>query len=219
MKKATRLSGFKTKSEVVYDFLKKKISNGHYKPDEKIVISDVARQLDASYIPIREAIKRLQSEGFLDTTPHVGAKVIKIDQHEFEQIAMVRAELEGLATRLSTAYLSEKDFKELDRINREGDILVKTKSYRQLAELNKKFHFKIYQSLPHQVILKMISDLWDKARMLPHLFIYSAERCKQSQKEHKLIVKALKKDDGETASDIIKKQNIDAGKHLLESFK
>ena len=136
MKKTKRLSGFKTKTEVVYDFLKKNILNGRYQPGEKIVISVIARQLDVSDIPIREAIKRLQTEGLLDITPHVGANVVEMDQDEFEQITLIRAELEGLATRLSINHLSEKDFKELDRLNREGDVLVKNKSYRQLAELN-----------------------------------------------------------------------------------
>lgn len=214
MKKIKHLSGFKTKTEVVYDFLKRNILGGRYQPGEKIVISVIARQLDVSDIPIREAIKRLQSEGLLDITPHVGAKVVKIDQDEFEQITMIRAELEGLATRLSVKYLSEKDFKELDKMNREGDILLKNKSYQQLAELNKKFHFKIYRSLPHNVILKMISDLWEKAGMLPHVFTYSIDRCRQSQKEHKLIVKALKQSDAITASDLVKKQKIDANDHL-----
>lgn len=219
MTKVKRLSGFKTKTEVVYDFLKKNILNGRYQPGEKIVISVIARQLDVSDIPIREALKRLQTEGFLDITPHVGAKVVEIDQDEFEQITLIRAELEGLATRLSINYLSEKDFKELDRLNREGDVLVKNKSYRQLAELNKKFHFTIYQSLPHNVITKMISDLWDKARMQPHVFTYSVDRCRQSQKEHKLVVKALKKGDGNTAGEIVKKQKLDASKHLWKFLK
>jgi DNA-binding GntR family transcriptional regulator len=214
MTKSKRLSGFKTKTEVVYDFLKKNILDGRYQPGEKIVISVIARQLDVSDIPIREAIKRLQTEGLLDITPHVGAKVVEIDQDEFEQITLIRAELEGLATRLSINYLSEKDFKELDRLNLEGDVLVKNKSYRQLAELNRKFHFTIYRSLPHNVITKMISDLWDKARMQPHVFTYSVDRCRQSQKEHKLVVKALKKGDGHTASEIVKKQKIDASNHL-----
>jgi len=219
MKKIKRLSGFKTKTEVVYDFLKKNILNGRYQPGEKIVISVIARQLDVSDIPIREAIKRLQTEGLLDLTPHVGAKVVEIDQDEFEQITLIRAELEGLATRLSIDYLTEKDFKELDRLNREGDVLVKNKSYRQLAELNKKFHFTIYQALPHNVITKMISDLWDKARMQPHVFTYSADRCRQSQKEHKQVVKALKRGDGNTASEIVKKQKIDASNHLWKFLK
>lgn len=216
MKNSKRRSGFKTKTEVVYEFLKKNILNGHYHPGERIVISVIGKKLDISDIPIREAIKRLQTEGFLDITPHVGVNVVKIDQNEFEQIAMIRAELEGLATRLSIEYLSEKDFEELDKINKEGDVLIKNKNYQQLAELNKKFHFKIYQSLPHNVILKMISDLWDKVRMLPHAFIYSLDRCRQSQKEHKLIVKALKKGDGKAASKIVKKQKIDASNHLFE---
>ena len=96
MKKSNRLSGFKTKTEVVYDFLKKNILNGRYRPGEKIVISVIARRLDVSDIPIREAIKRLQTEGLLDITPHVGAKVVEIDQNEFEQITMIRAQLEVL---------------------------------------------------------------------------------------------------------------------------
>jgi DNA-binding GntR family transcriptional regulator len=137
-----------------------------------------------------------------------------MNQDEFEQITLIRAELEGLATRLSINYLAEKDFRELDRLNREGDILLKNKSYRQLAELNKKFHFTIYRSLPYNVITKMISDLWDRARMQPHVFTYSVDRCRQSQKEHKLVVKALKKGDGNAASEIVKKQKIDASNHL-----
>ena len=165
MKKLKRLSGFKTKTEVVYNFLKKNILDGRYPPGEKIVISAIARQLDVSYIPIREAIKRLQTEGLLDVTPHVGAKVVKINQHEFEQITLIRAELEALATRLSVEYLSEKDLNALERINSEGDALIRNKSYLQLSELNEKFHFTIYRTLPHNLILKTISDLWDKARM------------------------------------------------------
>ena len=216
MKKLNRLSAFKTKTEVVYDFFKKNILNGHYQQGERIVISAIARQLDVSYIPIREAIKRLQTEGLLDVTPHVGARVVKIDRHEFEQITLIRAELEGLATRLSVAYLSEKDLNELERINREGDALVKNERFLQLSELNKKFHFTIYRSLPHHLIVKTISDLWDKARMLPHIFTYSPDRCRQSQKEHKRIVTALKKGDGNTASEIVKKQKIDASNHLWQ---
>jgi DNA-binding GntR family transcriptional regulator len=50
--------------------------------------------------------------------------------------------------------------------------------------------------------------------MQPHVFTYSVDRCRQSQKEHKRVVKALKKGDGNTASEIVKKQKIDAGNHL-----
>ena len=60
----------------------------------------------------------------------------------------------------------------------------------------------------------MNSDLWDKARMQPLVFTYSIDRWRQSQKEHKLIVKALKKGDGNTASEIVKKQQLDASNHL-----
>ncbi len=219
MKKINRLSHFKTKTEVVYDFLKNNILNGNFKPEEKIVISEVAKQMDVSDIPIREAIKRLQTEGFLDITPHVGASVIKINPEEFEEIALIRGELERLAAKLAVKYLTEKEFNEMERIHKEGELALQNNNFQKLAELNKKFHFKIYNATPHKLLLKMISDLWDKARMLPHVFTYSTERCRQSQKEHKMILDALRKGDGKTAGQIIKKQKIDASNDLYEFMK
>lgn len=216
MKKIHRLSHFKTKTEVVYDFLKNNILNGNFQPEEKIVISDVAKQMDVSDIPIREAIKRLQTEGFLDITPHVGASVVKINPEEFEEIAIIRGELECLCTRLAAGHLTEKDFNDMERMNREGDVALENNNFQKLAELNKKFHFKIYNSTPHKLLRKMITDLWDKAGMLPHVFTYSTERCRQSQKEHKMILKALRKGDAATAGEIIKKQKIDASNHLMK---
>ncbi len=210
MNKHIKLPEFKTKAQIVYDFLKKNIIEGSYLPEDKIVISDISKQLNVSDIPIREAIERLQAEGYVDFKPHVGARVIKIDQDEFKQIAMVRGELEALATRLAVEFLSQEDIAELEQINLEADALLKHNKFYELAELNKKFHFKIYQKIPQNFLLKMISDLWERAMMLPNMFIYSVNRCRQSQMKHKSIVKALKAGDGFTAGEIVKKAKIDA---------
>lgn len=213
-----KLPEFKTKTEIVYDFLKQNILEGHYLPKDKIVISDISKQLNVSDIPIREAIERLQVEGYVDFKPHIGARVIKIDKDEFIQLAMVRGELEALAARIAVDHLSKENIAELKKINKEGDNLIKNKKFKELMELNKKFHFKIYNSIPHKFILKMISDLWDRAMMLPNMFVYSINRCKQSQIKHKLILEALKKGDGTTASEIIKKAKIDACNDLFDSI-
>lgn len=207
---------FKTKTETVYNFIKVNILKGKFKPEQKITTREISEKLAISDIPIREAIKQLETEGFLTSIPHVGASVVKLREIEFEEIAMVRGELEGLATRLAARFLTEKDFKALERIFSEADQAVQSKQYATLAEINKRFHFAIYSCLPYKMLIKMISDLWDKSLMLPNIFVHSIARCRQSQKDHKQIIEALRMGKVKRAERIIVKQKIDALKHLTK---
>ena len=63
---------FQTKSEYIYELLKKKITDGEIAQGETITISDVAAENEMSAIPVREALKRLESEGLVDIVPHKG---------------------------------------------------------------------------------------------------------------------------------------------------
>jgi len=209
-------NGFKTKTEVVYSFIKMNILKGKFKPEQKITTREVSESLDISDIPIREAIKQLETEGFLTFIPHVGASVVKLKEIEFEEIAMIRGELEGLATRLAVGFLSEKDLKALEKINLEYGNAIQSMQYAKLADLNKKFHFTIYNCIPYKMLVKMISDLWDKSLMLPNIFVHSVTRCRQSYKDHKQIVDALRKGNAQRAEQIIIKQKIDALRHLTK---
>ena len=64
---------FKTKNIAVYEALRKDILGGKLKPGQKIIMSDVAKKFKLSEIPVREAIRRLESDGFVKFTPHIGA--------------------------------------------------------------------------------------------------------------------------------------------------
>ena len=80
MSKLSGVEKFKSKSEIVYDFLKLNILNGKLKPDERIAVADIAKILSVSGIPIREALTKLEAEGLITITPHIGASVVKIDK-------------------------------------------------------------------------------------------------------------------------------------------
>ena len=60
---------YQTKSEIIYQEIKEDIINGKYKPNERIVISDVAREFGASDIPVREAMRHLESDGLIQSKP------------------------------------------------------------------------------------------------------------------------------------------------------
>ena len=69
---------FRSKNEVVYDLLHQAIIRGDYKPGERIVIDELASRLDVSQIPIREALRQLEADGFVTNEPYVGVTVTGI---------------------------------------------------------------------------------------------------------------------------------------------
>ena len=83
---------FLTKNAAVYEALRKDIVEGRLKPGQKIVMSDVAKTFGLSDIPVREAIRRLESDGYVHFTPHVGAIVSELDEKKITSIlpALVR---------------------------------------------------------------------------------------------------------------------------------
>ena len=218
MRKLSGVEKFKSKSEIVYDFLKLNILNGKLKPGEKIAVTDVAKILGVSGIPIREALSRLEAEGLITIIPHIGASVINIDKGKLEEIHVIRTELEGLATRLACQCLKADDFKSLEQILKESEEAFEASDYKELTELNESFHFTIYHCCPNQSLYKMIVELLNKSRFASSSLVISESRAKNSIEEHKLIVQALRRNDGELASQIVKQQKKDSWATLSKSI-
>lgn len=197
---------FKTKNDAVYDALRKDIVGGKLKPGQKIIMSDVAKQFELSEIPVREAIRRLESDGFVEFTPHVGAIVSKMNELEFVEIYLIRIELEALATRLAVPHITLKDIDYLNKKNREMKIAIQQNSLEQLGALNKDFHLKIYQAAPYPYLNKLICDLWEKVERTQSVFAYVPERAAASVEEHDQILDALRSHDLAAAEKLIKEQ-------------
>jgi len=81
-----RRVAFKTKSDIIYQELKADIIDGKYEPGERIVISEVAKKYGASDIPVREAMRHLESDGLIQNTPYVGAVVTNFDIDDIDSL-------------------------------------------------------------------------------------------------------------------------------------
>ncbi|MCX5825984.1 MAG: GntR family transcriptional regulator, partial [Deltaproteobacteria bacterium] len=173
----------KTKNVAVYDKLRQSIIKGKLKPGQKVVMAELAKTFGLSETPVREAIRRLESEGYIDFTPHMGAIVTKIDEGELVEIYLIRIALEELATRLASPHITEKDIDFLNRKNREMEMAIQQNRYEILAGINKLFHLRIYKAAPFPRLYKMICDLWDTFERWPSVFSYIPERAAASVEE------------------------------------
>ena len=206
--------GGKTKNQVVYEKLRQRIIRGTIKPGQKLVMASLAKSLGFSETPIREAIRRLESDGYVTFTPHSGAMVTKINDRELSEIYLIRISLEALATRLAVPCIRDNDIAWLVRRNDEMKVAVKESRYQSLARLNKEFHLRIYKTAPYPRLYKMISDLWDAFERWPSIFSFVPERAASAIEEHEQIIDALSTGDIDQADNLMKEQK----KNTLEAL-
>jgi DNA-binding GntR family transcriptional regulator len=203
------MGSFKTKNEVVYDYLRTNILEKKFRTGEKIVIRQIAQKLNVSDIPVREAITKLASEGFLTALPHVGARVIKITPSEMEEFYILRSDLEALATRLAAKYMQQEDFEKLDKIlDRWYSEAIREGKREVMVKLNRQFHMEIYKCSPYHGLCKMIADIWDKCLLIRHAYRLPSALHEESIKEHRQILEHLKKGNGKAAARIVERQKI-----------
>lgn len=103
----------------VADALRSAILNGELAPGSRLSVPDLARQLDVSRTPTREALVKLDHEGLVSLTPRRGAVVLSADTSDLEEILQFREALEGMAARLAARLISDED---LARLRREFEI-------------------------------------------------------------------------------------------------
>jgi DNA-binding GntR family transcriptional regulator len=196
----------KTKNVAVYRKLRQAILKGKLKPGQKIVMADLAKAFGLSETPVREAIRRLESDGYVHFTPHTGAVVTKIDEDELVEVYLIRIALEALATRLASPHITDKDIDFLNKKNHEIEVAIQQNKYENIGGINKDFHLRIYKAAPFPRLYKMICDLWDTFERWPSVFAYVPARAVASVEEHKKIIEALKMEDRDLADRLMKEQ-------------
>jgi DNA-binding GntR family transcriptional regulator len=196
---------YQTKSGIIYRGLKRDIVNGLYPPRQRMIISEIAKEFGTSEIPVREAMKHLESEGLLRSIPYVGAVVTEISIEDMEKIYPVRIALEGLAARTAVQHLKERDFDLLEKKIRDIQTSFMEKRHERIGFLNREFHEIICSSSQNIYLQKPILELWGLCFRNPAIFAMRPELVPQINKEHKEILRALKKRDGALAEQLVMK--------------
>jgi DNA-binding GntR family transcriptional regulator len=209
---------FKTKSAIVHEKIKNDIISGKIKPGEKVGISKLSKKIGMSEIPIREALKGLESEGYITFTPHLGACVTKFMANEVIEVFLIRIELEALATKLATPHMVDADFDYLDKKMKKMEQAVEKNNFEKVGKLNRDFHLKIYKTAPYPILYKLITDLMAKYQRIQSIFVLSNERAVASMEEHKNIVGAIKKRNSTLAANLMREQKIQAFEALKKYF-
>ena len=210
---------YKTKVDLVYEELLEKLTNGIYKPGEKLIINHISKENGISDIPVREAIRRLESEGYVKILPNQGAVVYDSTPESINEIFGIKAVLEGYATRLAMDELGKEDYAELHRINSELQAAIEKGEAKLRGELNTEFHHAIYNACGSQELKNMIETFWRKYKITKMVLTALPGRSKSSVKEHEEILAFMETGDYDKAEKAMRNHTLRSGGEVNSCIK
>lgn len=187
-----------SKSDMVTDILRELITNRELTPGTMLRQREIAEQLEVSYTPVREALRRLESEGLVVTNVHRGASVAYTESAELEENYRILAALEALAGSLAVSKMTDGDIAEIEALYQQ--VATCPPGDGRLAELNRQFHFRIYECARSPMLLLLMRLLWRSFPLGPQ----SGRPHQESVHQHADLVAALKRRDEEQVAAIIR---------------
>jgi DNA-binding GntR family transcriptional regulator len=181
---------------LAYQDIRRAIAEGRFAPGQRIVVNSLAADSGVSRIPIMQALRRLETEGFVRITPHKDVVVTGISLEEFRERFLLMAALETLCLRESVGRITPTLLKHLRALQVELAGIPKAKDAARAAILDAQFHLLMYEASGLSQTLQILRNLFDRGEY--YRLIMHARRggfAKESLDEHEEILKALEAND------------------------
>jgi DNA-binding GntR family transcriptional regulator len=186
--------GYVSKTDLVAALIRELIITGELAPGEQLRQRDLAQRFAVSQTPVREAMRRLESEGLLTCDTHRGFTVAAPDDGRLEENFQIRAALESLGASLAAGKIDAGGLARLRALNDKMHKLAEDDP--GYAELNREFHFTVYEYARSPLLLSLMRLLWASLHGGPQVIRTHAE----SARQHDQILSALARGDAAAAS-------------------
>lgn len=191
---STEVPGYVSKTDLVAALVRELVITGGLEPGEQLRQRDLAQRFGVSQTPVREAMRRLESEGLLVCDTHRGFTVAAPDVGRAEENFQIRAALESLGASLAARKVDPAGLDRLRELNdRMRTLADDDPGY---AELNREFHFTVYEYARSPLLLSLMRLLWTSLQGGPRVARSRAE----SARQHDEILAALAGGDAGAAS-------------------
>jgi DNA-binding GntR family transcriptional regulator len=186
--------------DVVCDEIRAQIISGVYEPGSRLIEDRLAEQLGVSRNPVREALRVLETEGFVEMVPRRGALVASLPAKEVNDLFEVRMTLEGLAARLAARNIDDGMLARLRKLVAAREQAVTRNDYRRIGQLNTQFHELIVAASGNRFLTNIMLPL--RGRMQWIFNRSSQAEWTHSMTDHAELVEALAARDEEKAAEV-----------------
>jgi len=180
------------KHELAYRLIRERIVAAVYQPGQRLIIDALARDLNMSQVPIREAIRRLQAEGWISYRHNSGPEVANIGLDQWQQTMELLAVLEGYATALAAEQLQPDDLAQLQHHADAMQHALEQFDLLGFSDSNRAFHRVIYARCPNPILVERISETQDQLDAMRGTLLPSVpQRGADSIAEHLKLIDLL----------------------------
>jgi len=179
-----------TKTDFVYQTLRKEILDGHLQPGQRLRLTELAERYEISEMPVREALRKLQHDGLVQFESHRGATVSDLGLDRIVEIIATRTYLEACAVVEAAPHYSPHSIEQLKALVAK---MKKTRDPEQYSDLNRRFHRQLTEPCPNAFLKLEIDNLWNKVwrTRSQSLFQMIPQRIADATAEHERILNAV----------------------------
>lgn len=208
----------RTLEELAYQDIRRAIAEGRFAPGQRIVVHSMAAASGVSRIPVLQALRRLQTEGFVRITPHRDAVVTQLSPDDFRERFLLMSLLEAFCLRESKGKITPDVLARLRRIHAELAVVRKAKNAARASALDTEFHLLLCRCSGLTQTIQIIRNLFDRGEY--YRIIMHARRggfAKEALDEHEEILRALETDDMGQAAKAIEHHRLRSMQRLRET--
>lgn len=189
-------------SQRIADNLRERILSGQLAPGTRIIQDELAEELQTSRLPVREALRILQSRGLVTLRANQGAWVTQMDMRECELSYKMRERLEPLLLAESAPNLTDTDIAELAELQEQ---IEQAHDVEQFLMLDRQLHWATYRHHRADELANIIARLWDTTQHYRRAFtrLTGVQRSWIISAEHRLLIEALRDRDQRSAERIL----------------
>jgi DNA-binding GntR family transcriptional regulator len=204
----------KSLGDQVFENLKQAIIRGDVAPGGRLVESRIAKVLDISRTPVREAIHKLEREGLLRKLPHGGFTVVHLSREDIEETFGIRCVLESYAARLAALNHRKEDLIPLEEKIREFQVCLSKGRLEELPRINTEFHNLFYALSRSPKLIKLINGLRDQIYRFRRILLKMDDMAKTSNEDHRKMLEAIRQKDVDQVEKLVK-EHIARGKRIV----
>lgn len=209
--------GARVLTDWVTETLRLAILQGHFAPGEKIDQELIAQELDVSRTPMREALKVLDSEGFVEIRPHRGAYITEVEEKDVRNIYEVRSLIEVELVRRVTPNIPASVLDEVDR--HLANVSKYPEDRERHVEADIGFHDELAEHVKNELFEEILASLTNRImRVRRFAQLQSQYHMAESHQEHRGILEAMKHRDADKAAALMKEHLENSADRICQAM-
>ena len=213
-----KLDSYQPLREVVCETLREAIISGVLRPGERLMEIQLAEELGVSRTPVREAIRKLELEGFVIMIPRRGTYVADLSIKDINEVFEVRSALDSLANGLAAERITEEELEQMERLLVQISACVDNGNMEKIVELDGQFHDILYRASRNDRLVGIINNLREQLTRFRTISMAYPGRLKKTIEEHTQLVEAIAARDVDLAQQLAVEHMANSEQTLLQDI-